>query len=142
MKLARLALAGVVLAALALLAWGCDQQDIEGQNEAARGNGGEVEQRTGTIDIFDLRTGHCFAEPLSTDDEYWELELFECDDPRADYEVSDMFVVDEDDAFPGESWLDEAAFEHCPSTYDSYLGPTSESWEYEDRTVICLEALH
>lgn len=116
---------------------------IRNQNEAAAGEEVANDQAgTEETSVFDLRTGDCISEGVSSG--YVELEnmtLVSCSDPRASQRVTLLFAVPDDGQWPGLLYLDSQAAIRCPESTSWYLGPTEESWKQDDRTVICLAVL-
>ena len=139
----RVAMLTVALVVLAVATVACEQ-DIEGQNEAAQGDSDELEEQAGTIDIFDLRTGHCFADPglsFTQDTEAGEVKLVPCNNPRAEYKISRMFFIERDGTWPGYAYMDDVFARECSILDISYFYPTAASWDAGDRTISCIREL-
>jgi len=118
------------------------RSDIENQNTAASAGtslgAGESRTQQG-MNVFDLRSGDCFRD--SGADEVGAVDVLSCSDPSATFRVTHLFRVGEDGPFPSVTYLDTQAMKQCPSTTDTYLGPTAGSWDLGDRTITCLEEL-
>ena len=132
----------LILAALtviAMLALACNEQDIAGQNEAAKGDSNAAGRDSDAIDIFDLRTGDCFADV--PDGRVVEVALYPCADPRADLKVTGMAFIEQDGDYPGLDWIDERVSRECSLLGEEAIYPRQESWEKGDRTILCLRKL-
>ncbi|WP_262002619.1 DUF2510 domain-containing protein [Microbacterium sp. Mcb102] len=104
------------------------------------------------VPFAELEVGDClpFVDYEDTGQIY-ELPVVPCERPHTD-EVYFIFEVDEE-AFPGDDALGEAAWDGCASHFDAYVGiayedsvldfytyqPTETSWaRADDRTVQCI----
>lgn len=113
--------------------------------------------------VFDLETGNCLNFPADSDlNESFELstvDIVECNEPHQGEVVGTLqvsgsdFADTEEDAFPGQSVLEEKAADTCLSAFEEYIGidydsseldmypltPTDESWnKANDRTIVCV----
>ncbi len=134
----------VALAVVGIAALACSEQDIAGLNEAASDESSGLGLRqSGTIDIFDLRTGHCFRDPgIEVETiESFEVELFSCDDRRAEITVSSLVYMERDGNYPGETYFDDVFLRECSLLDSFYFFPSPESWDFGDRTISCLREL-
>jgi hypothetical protein len=119
-----------------------DTERIENQNRAADDDSGAGSPSSyGAATVFDLRAGDCFREPGSGEPgEYYEISIVSCSEGEGDYKVTDLMLVPDSDSFPGVAAMDGHALE-CGVLATTYYGPTEESWEAGDRTIICLQEL-
>lgn len=145
---------GVVLTTFVLLASGCGGDDEEQRSAAPEGTTSTVEERD--LDVFDFAVGDCFNDPEDVDLEAEDpadvtsVGAVPCNEPH-DNEVIHLFDVD-DEEFPGEDALIERAGEECTAApFEDYVGisydeselelfplvPTSESWQEDDRQIVC-----
>ena len=82
--------------------------------------------------IFDLGVGDCIDYVGD-----FNVSRTSCSD-RHDAEVLDLVYMP-DGVYPSEFEIDSFAIENCPFATDIYIGPTIESWERDDRQIICLD---
>lgn len=86
--------------------------------------------------LFDLQIGDCIRYP-GLESVFESVERVDCS------ELHDAKVVGSVEmpgvSFPGDDAITEYGFQHCPSSTDITLGPTSESWELGDREISCLD---
>ncbi len=97
--------------------------------------------------VFSLEVGQCFDQPDG--DTVQNVEIVDCDD-SFDAEVFALFDLPGGD-FPGAEEAASSAFDGCLSRFEPYVGidyfeseifldalfPTAESWEQDDREVVC-----
>ena len=83
-----------------------------------------------------LRFGECFNDAPETRNE--QVELVSCSGDWA-YRVANRIDVTESGTYPGEDFFEQQAFEGCPESFDFYYYPSSETWEFGDRAVLCIE---
>ena len=133
----------LLVAVLGLSACSGQKQDITSLNEAASGESRGLSQQSGVINIFDLRTGHCFRdfEIVGDTEEFQEIELFSCNDRRAKWTVSRSVFIEQDGSYPGQTLLDDLFIQDCSTLYSRYFFPTPASWDLGDRTISCLRML-
>jgi len=98
--------------------------------------------------VFELEVGQCFNDPDNFE-AVSEVEMLDCSEPH-DNEVYFLFDITQDD-FPGAFAVQELAQTECINNFDSYVGsefltssldigaffPTNETWDQDDREVIC-----
>ncbi len=105
----------------------------------------------GSVDAFQVRVGDCFNDTYDSDDEYQVSDVpgVPCSDPHDNetYAVFDLSA----ESYPGGEAMGELAFESCFKRFESFVGrdyetstldihmmyPSTESWQQEDREVIC-----
>ena len=88
------------------------------------------------VDLATAVPGECFNEAPETDGLL--AELVNCSG-RWEFRVLSLFQVDDQDNYPGEDYFDRPAWTDCDRRYSSYLHPGPETWEFGDRTVLCLQ---
>jgi hypothetical protein len=112
----------------------------------------DVDSVEGDESVFNAEVGECFEEfEEGTSEDAPEVD---CDEPHV-VEVFHLFDVDDGD-FPGQDELTTEAQDVCQGEpfedyvgvpYDetsigvAYLTPTEDSWEADDREVVCLVGL-
>jgi hypothetical protein len=101
------------------------------------GNSGGGGSRS--VDVFDLRTGDCFASGLSAGDAFGSVSVVACSSRDAEALVSVSFTVSRSGDLPSDAYFDLQAQQRCPLDADRYIFPTAESWEFGDRTMNCVE---
>ncbi|HUG75314.1 MAG TPA: septum formation family protein [Acidimicrobiia bacterium] len=131
-----------IVAAIAIIGVGC------GATGSARGPDGEI-LGAGEVAVDQLRAGDCFEDPSASTASVSQLLVMSCDDPH-DSEI--YFVYDvSGDVYPGALALDDESDRRCAVEFESFVGspraesdleffaliPTRESWEADDRTVLC-----
>ena len=98
--------------------------------------------------VTEVGIGDCFDDPDSN--VVSSLDLIDCAEPH-DNEVF-AEVIMSGSSFPGDDGVAEFAFEACFDPFEAYvgepyaespldyvyLGPTQESWEEGDRSVLCV----
>lgn len=101
----------------------------------------------GENSVFSLVVGDCFDAPLTG--EVDEITKFACTESH-EYEVFDSLQVTGVE-FDGEA-IENQAIEGCLASFDGYVGiayaesiyelnwltPTSESWDADDREILCI----
>lgn len=103
----------------------------------------------GNVDAFQVRVGDCFNDVGSFDEEVTDLPGVPCTDPHDNetYAVLDLTIT----SYPEADGMAELAHETCLQHFDSFVGrdyesssldimtlyPTTESWNQNDREVIC-----
>ena len=102
----------------------------------------------GGTDVNDVGIGDCFDDPET--ELVSSLELIECAEPHDNEVFAEVFMSDA--SFPGDNGVAEFAFEECFAPFEAYvgesyaespldyiyLGPTQESWDAGDRSVLCI----
>ncbi len=83
-----------------------------------------------------LRAGECYNDVPESD--YFLAEVVSCSG-EWEYRVTNRFEITRSGSFPGEDFIDQEAYERCEEPYDFYLFPSSETWTYGDRVVLCIE---
>jgi hypothetical protein len=135
----------IVVAAVALLiAAGCSDDD-------ATREGGEITE-PGPISVFELRPGDCIYPDDDLSGELENIEAVPCADPH----THEVFAVPEyedvEGVYPGEAALQEFADAACLEAFEEYTGtdyldselfftylhPSVESWNDDDRGIICV----
>ncbi len=98
--------------------------------------------------VFELEVGQCFNDP----DDFEvvsNVEMLDCSEPH-DNEVYYLYDMTQDD-FPGAAAVQDLVQIECIAKFDSYVGseyltssldigaffPTNETWDQDDREVIC-----
>ncbi len=139
----RLATKTLMLALLAglfvLVACTADAERIREANAAA-GSSNAIDQLAGQISVFDLRDGDCFDAPEIAGSGLFNLEdvkLVGCSGEWS-FLALNSFVVARDGDYPGEDYFMEEGYRRCDRLADTYLFPLPESWEFGDRTVMCI----
>ena len=104
----------------------------------------------GEVETLDLQLGDCFVNP-GADRVVTTVQLVPCDEPH-DYEVFHIFELEDQDAYPGDSALQQQWTAGCLQQFEEFVGvpfdvsaieisgiyPTAETWEsIDDREVIC-----
>jgi hypothetical protein len=103
----------------------------------------------GTIDAFHIRVGDCFDDTGLGDGEISSLPGVPCSEPH-DNEAYAVFNINSA-SFPGDDEVSEIAYNSCMDRFDSFVGkeydsssldmfpiyPTADSWEQDDREVVC-----
>jgi hypothetical protein len=90
-----------------------------------------------SVSMFDLAIGDCFDYPAA-EGMMFSIERRACEDSH-DAQVIDLLEMP-DGEFPGLDVTDEYAASYCPEDTDTYIGPTSESWElHDDREIVCVK---
>ena len=89
------------------------------------------------VSVSRLNVGECYNETPET--RGLLVELVGC---SGDWElqVVDVFSVSHDDAFPGDIYFEDQAVSNCPTPWDYFYSPDSQSWRLGDREVICVKA--
>ena len=85
-------------------------------------------------DLYSLVMGECFNEAPETGDLL--VERVDCSGSW-EYQVTDVFSVSEEGAYPGDTYLQAQAEQKCERPWDFYYSPSAESWGRGDRTVTC-----
>lgn len=95
---------------------------------------------------FDFEQDQCINEDASGD-----FEDVACNEPH-DYQIYSLFDVDDADEYPGEGSLSDIAEARCIEAFEPYIGasfnssiyyvttlrPSSASWAFGDREIVCL----
>ena len=84
-----------------------------------------------------LSSGNCFNEAPETN--HLLVELTSCAGSWQ-LQVINTFVIQGDGRYPGGDYVQSRTEQGCGAHSDLYFGPTSESWDLGDRTVICVAA--
>ncbi|MBT5773669.1 MAG: septum formation protein [Dehalococcoidia bacterium] len=108
-----------------------------------------VSAACGSGNVFELKVGECFDDP--TDATVTDVEMVDCEEAH-DNEVYAVFDMPDGD-FPGVSVIEQAALDGCFEAFEPYVGidygssildyswlvPTPKSWEDgDDREVLCI----
>lgn len=106
----------------------------------------------GSMSAFDIAVGDCFNTDTSAD-VVSDVGAVPCTDPHdseAFYLIN--YPAGNDEDFPVQADLDSFSDDQCVTQFESYVGvpyadskyyvsylqPTAESWEQDDREVVCL----
>ena len=83
-----------------------------------------------------LLTGECFNESPET--EYQWIELVHC---KGEWELRllSSFDVPSIETYPGDLFFSQQAFVTCDRRFSTTVNPSEESWDYGDRTILCLQ---
>ncbi|WP_227430891.1 septum formation family protein [Psychrobacter sp. I-STPA6b] len=129
---------------ISILATGCSESQKE---QAVETLGLDQE------DVFSLKVGMCFNDPsdsdIYTEDQVSSVPVRDCTKPH-DYEIFYTFNLT-NQTLPDDETLEEEAFEKCTQAFQQYIGksyedsiyemsylhPTEESWQADDREVAC-----
>ena len=84
-----------------------------------------------------LNSGNCFNEAPETN--HLLVELTSCAGSWQ-LQVINTFVVQGDGPYPGDDYVQSQTEQGCGAHSDLYFGPSNESWDLGDRTVICVAA--
>ncbi|MBN4047572.1 septum formation family protein [Acidimicrobiaceae bacterium AH-315-P05] len=98
--------------------------------------------------VFAIEVGQCFNDPDNFE-EVSDVEMVDCSDPH-DNEAYHVYDMTQDD-FPGDAAVQDLAQIECVARFDAYVGsdyatssldigaffPTNETWDQNDREVIC-----
>lgn len=113
--------------------------------------GGTITE-AGPISVFDLRPGDCLYPDDSTVGEVEKVQAVPCDEPH----TQEVFAVpefpDERGVYPGEAALQQFADAACLEAFEAYTGtdyldsdyfftylhPSVDSWNDDDRQIICV----
>ncbi len=103
----------------------------------------------GSVDAFQVRIGDCFDDASSFGDEVTNLPGVPCADPHDNeaYALIDLTIA----TYPGEDAIADLANASCLERFESFVGrdydssslelfalyPSTESWQQNDREVIC-----
>ena len=88
------------------------------------------------VNAKSLDVGECYNEAPETGGV--QVELVDCSGPWQ-YRVLNSFDVAELASYPGDSFFDQAANDRCRDDTTSFRYPSVDTWDYGDRTVICLQ---
>ena len=139
----RVTLLLLVLVGGLLVLIGCtdNREKIRAANQAAASSSISSVEETGKISVFDLRDGDCFnaARIVGTEVEDLEnVELVPCSGDWG-YRVLSSFVVSLDGDYPGDDYFTNEADRRCGRLTTFFLSPHPDSWEFGDRSVMCLQ---
>lgn len=143
---------GSIVAALtvgALTLTGCSAISNLFPQEAARDAETQEISEAGETDVFSLAVGDCFNDQDAT--EIDSVEAIPCSDAH-DYEAYLAFDVSDEEAYPGDEVVSQAAQDGCLAGFDTfvgmpyedssldfnYLSPTEGSWESGDHEILCI----
>ena len=98
--------------------------------------------------VFELEVGQCFNDPDNFE-QVSDVEMIDCSDPH-DNEAYHLYEMTQGD-FPGDAAVQDLAQIECIGKFDAYVGsdyatssldigaffPTNETWDQDDREVIC-----
>jgi len=103
----------------------------------------------GNVDAFQIRVGDCFDDTGSFEEEVTSVPGVPCSEPHDNeaFAVFDLTVAE----FPDEETMADLVSETCLARFESFAGidyqsssleitsmyPTLESWQQDDREVIC-----
>lgn len=122
-------------------------------DDASRDDTGEI-VGAGDIDVMSLQIGDCFDDAEEVEEVLFDVAAVPCSEPH-DNEVFSVQTVSgglDTDNFPGQTVLQESAYEVCSGpVFDTYVGtpyldsilevftitPTGESWDEGDREFVC-----
>jgi len=104
---------------------------------------------SGNVDAFQIRVGDCFDDTSSAMDEIADVPGTPCADPHDNeaYAVFDLTTAD----YPGADVVADLAIESCLEKFETFVGkdyesssldiftlhPSPESWQQDDREVVC-----
>lgn len=103
----------------------------------------------GTVDAFNVQVGDCFDDSTSFSDEISSLPGVPCSEPH-DNEAFAVFDVSIE-SYPNEDAMYDLAYNSCMERFETFVGkdyesssleittlyPSSESWQQDDREIIC-----
>jgi hypothetical protein len=103
----------------------------------------------GSVDAFNIQVGDCFNDSSTFADEVSSVPGVPCSDPH-DNEAFAVFDVSVE-TYPADEAMYELAHNSCMERFESFVGndyqsstldittmyPSSESWQQNDREVIC-----
>lgn len=103
----------------------------------------------GSVDAFQLRVGDCFDDPNTLSDEVSNLKGVPCAKPH-DNETFAVFDITID-TYPADDVIADLAHEACLERFEPFVGrdydsssldilslfPSADSWQENDREVIC-----
>jgi len=103
----------------------------------------------GSVDAFNVQVGDCFNDVNSYDQQIASVPGVPCSEPH-DNETFAVFDVGVD-SYPADGNMDQMAYDACMVHFQSFVGteyesssleiatmyPSAESWEQNDREVIC-----
>jgi hypothetical protein len=97
------------------------------------GCGAQIDESLTNLEVGDCVLDSAFGEVESVD-------TVECDADGA-IKVIDVFAIEGyTEAYPGDTAIEDAASDGCPSSTITYLSPTKDSWEQaDDREIVCFE---
>jgi len=130
-----------ILAAIGFVIYGA-ATDVDRDGSGAIVDGGNV-------DVFNVQVGDCFNDVSSYDDQVTSVPGVPCAEPH-DNETYAVFDVGFD-SYPADGNMDEMAYGACMEHFESFVGrdyetssleistmsPSRESWEQNDREVVC-----
>ena len=116
---------------------------------ATRDESGAIVEE-GSVGLFSVKVGDCINLPVDGE-ELFSFDAVACDQPHNAQAFEVFNVVGFGEEFPGEDPILEQADETCLDEFSSFVGiayadsryyytpvfPTAESWEQDDREVIC-----
>jgi hypothetical protein len=135
------------LVVLTVLATGCAKEAT--RNEQT----GEIEQE-GAVDVFSFEVGDCFDSGVAAEAEGESFEVGgvtgkPCSEPH----YAEVFHLEDIDAeeYPGPVEVNEQADSICAEAFEGYVGvpylesellltyltPTAQTWENDDREIVC-----
>lgn len=149
---ARLALAGIVLTAAAVLS-GCSiiDQFLPGSEPVRDAETGEVTEQNDNADVFAIKVGDCLnTADMAADEEISSVPVVPCSEPHDDEVYHAYYLADGD--FPGEDAILADADSVCVAEFANFIGlpyeesalvywpmyPTEGSWGDGDREVLCV----
>lgn len=103
----------------------------------------------GTVDAFNVQVGDCFDDSTSFSDEISSVPGVPCSEPH-DNEAFAVFDVSIE-SYPNEDAMYDLAYNSCMERFETFVGkdyesssleittmyPSSESWQQDDREIIC-----
>lgn len=123
------------------------EEQIRRSNEAAAVPSAIAtsDEQLGTLSVFDLRVGDCFASRALSEDASGivveDVARHPCASEEAVFVVISSFLIEQDGPFPGDSYLSDLANEGCDVNQSWFLFPQPGSWELGDRAITCLTEL-
>jgi hypothetical protein len=103
----------------------------------------------GNVDAFNVQMGDCFNDAGTFDDQVTSVPGVPCSEPHDNetFAVIDLSIDD----YPADGNLYQLAYDACMVHFESFVGreyetsvleiatmyPSAESWEQDDREVIC-----
>jgi len=103
----------------------------------------------GTVDAFSVQMGDCFNDAGTFDDQVISVPGVPCSEP---HDNETFAVIDVNfDSYPADGNMDRLAYDACMVHFEAFVGreyetsvleiatmyPSAESWEQNDREVVC-----
>ena len=129
---------GLLALALALAACGSDAERVrEADTDPTAAAEGDT-SLSAEIAATELQEGDCITSTLPDGISVESVVIVPCSDAWQ-YRVTNSFQVADSTEYPGNEFFAQQAAERCDQPVAYFLLPSPESWELNDRTVICLE---